>query len=95
LATLLATSCATTRPNTAQEPNPCIDPVYLALKERPVDELTPREYERLRDLDRACAEYQHIRERQRVLRDQSAFQRFAFWTLLGLAAIATAIGASI
>jgi hypothetical protein len=35
-------------------PSPCSDSLYLALKRKPVDSLSTREYELFRDRDRAC-----------------------------------------
>jgi len=35
-------------------PSPCSDSLYVALKRRPVDSLSTREYELFRDRDRAC-----------------------------------------
>jgi hypothetical protein len=51
---VLAAACATAGPRVAN--NPCEDRAYRALKAQPVDSLSKREYEQLREGDAACAQ---------------------------------------
>lgn len=39
-------------------PSPCADSLYVALKARPIDSLSDREYRYMMERDRACMEYQ-------------------------------------
>jgi hypothetical protein len=67
------------------DPNsPCNDPVYVALKARPVDSLSAREYERLRDLDKTCVNWMAVTETDR---DNQSRQNFAVKASLGLVAL--------
>jgi hypothetical protein len=64
------------------DPNsPCNDPTYVALKARPVDQLTIREYERLRDLDKTCIDYLAVTELDRDRRERG---RTMWYLLAGL-----------
>ena len=38
--------------------SPCVDSLYLSLKNRPMEDLTDREYRYMMERDRACAERQ-------------------------------------
>lgn len=55
LALLGACAAPGTRPGYTPEPVPCVDPVYVELKAEPPDSLSEREWQRLRELDHACA----------------------------------------
>ena len=92
LVAALTIGCASANPRPqAVEPNPCTNPTYLALRERPLNELSEREYEHLRDLERACAEYQINLEAQKTVRRMDAWRRNLVIILFGTAAVLTAI----
>ncbi|MDT8325498.1 MAG: hypothetical protein RRA94_15395 [Bacteroidota bacterium] len=40
-----------------EKDSPCNDPQYLELKEKPIGDMTEREYEYFRDKESACDEY--------------------------------------
>ena len=96
LVAALTIGCASANPRPqAVEPNPCTNPTYLALRERPLNELSEREYEHLRDLERACAEYQINLEAQKTVRRMDAWRRVVVIFLLGGALVGTIYAASI
>lgn len=55
LALLGACAAPGKRAGYAPEPVPCVDPVYIELKAESPDSLSEREWQRLRELDHACA----------------------------------------
>ncbi len=56
LIALFATACSTTQP-TAQVNSPCKDQQYLELKQKKLSELSEREYEYMKEKEKACDEY--------------------------------------
>jgi len=94
LIVLVVPSCASRAPAVASGPtNPCSNPTYTALKSRPVDGLSEREYEQLRELERACAEYQIVRELEAANRTRAAMAKvYTIFAIVGAAVIAVVAG---
>src|SRR5690606_27897602 len=85
LIVLVVPSCASRAQAVALEPtSPCSNPTYTALKSRPVDELSEREYELLRELERACAQYQITREEQRAAQEHERLRGIGVLFLMGV-----------
>lgn len=80
---LTLTACAATPPSANRSgypapaaktrplaPSPCSDSLYLALKARPLESLTDREYSYFADHDNACMEYQRTAKESEAAADR-------------------------
>lgn len=90
----LSAACASTQRH-AEAPSPCGSAAYQELSSRPVDELSEREYERLRELERACSAYQITREEQKANQSRAGLAKVLGAFLVGALVFSLAMAASI
>jgi hypothetical protein len=82
---LLLGACA---PAMQAGPSPCTDPVYQGLRAQPVDQLSEREYERLREMERNCTAWTLATEMDRDRQQRMG----ALGYILGALGVLLAIG---
>ncbi len=64
--------------------SPCDDSLYVALRGRPLGDLTEREYAYRMQYEQACTEYQRTRPAVRAVEHSAETQRTALGWLVGL-----------
>lgn len=67
--------------------NPCFDPVFVALLEKPVEEMTEREYQLYAEKERACAAYRQADLQTKPKRDLNTILGFFVGGTLAIAAL--------
>lgn len=90
----LSVACASSQQR-PEGPSPCTSAAYEELQGRPIDSLSEREYERLRELERACADYQITREEQKANQSRAGLAKVLGAFLVGALVFSLAMAASI